>query len=663
MSRFASGNRGIFFAQPRTWLIAVLALTALVYAPGYNGPFLFDDVPNLRPLADWLDGTTGWQEALLGNNSGPFGRPLSMLSFVVNALLFGMSPFWFKLVNLAIHLTCGGLVYALMSGLLHRDIRLHNRAPFIALGISALWLLHPMQVSTVLYVVQRMAQLSALFVLLALLAYFHGRLALEQNQQRRGCFLLFLAMPLATLAALLCKENGALAPLLCAVLELGYFRHTVHFPRPRCVSLFFLIVLLLPALAAVSLLTLSPESLLSGYEGRTFTLAERLLSQPRVMMGYIGALLLPSGPALGLYADDFAVSQSVMQPTSTLFAMLGLAALIAIALALRKRAPVVFTGIGFYFAGHVMESTIFPLEMYFEHRNYLPSAGFFLALIGAGVLLGSYLPKQATDSSRRLVLGGALATFALLSIATAARAWVWQSWTTIVEQGVKQHPDSVRAQLDAANILWAQGKIASTRKIFDRLATSDNALSRHLGFLNLAKLECQEFGRVEKASVEHVASIAGSKIQLAEMQGLESLGGLIRKPEVECLGLSRTELADILVRIADSAPQPSTQTPVWRTRFMAADLYRRDHRNGEATNQAAQAWMTGRADAAVGVVLGNLFYLNGDLDSARIVLADVRKKMKPWDVRNRKLISELQAALDAAPATSTPGQIQSPTVL
>lgn len=660
MLRLAFGSRSILFAQPGLWLIPVLLATALAYAPGLNGPFLFDDIPNLRPLADWLDGATGWQEALLGNHSGLLGRPLSMLSFVTNALLFGMSPFWFKLVNLAIHLACGALVYALMSGLLSLDSRLHNRAPTIALAISALWLLHPMQVSTVLYVVQRMAQLSAFFVLLALIAYVHGRLALERDQLRRGYFLIFFAVPLATLAAVLCKENGALAPLLCAVLELGYFRSSTRRPRPRGVALFFLLGLILPTLAVLAGLILRPDSLLAGYEGRTFTLAERLLSQPRVIMDYMGALLLPRGPALGLYADDFAVSHSLLHPPSTLFAMLGMGALIVVALALRKRAPVVFTGIGFYLAGQAMESTVFPLEMYFEHRNYLPSAGFFLGLVGGGGLLCTHAPKLMNKSSRRLVMGGLLAICALLGVATAARAWVWQSWTTIVEQGARQHPGSVRAQLDSANILWSQGKFAETRDLFERLASSDDALARHMGSLTLVKFECQEFGRVDGAIVDRVGSIAGSKIQLAEMQGFESLSGLIRKPEVECQGLGRAQLADILTHIADSAPQPATQTPVWRTRFTAADLYRRAHRNHEAANQAALAWMSGRADAAVGVVLANLYYLNGDLDSARIVLGDVRKKMMPWDVRNKKLVSELEAAIDAAPAASAPTQIQQP---
>jgi hypothetical protein len=207
LPRPALRGRGNFFAQPAFWLLIALALTALVYVPGLRGPFLFDDIPNLRPLQDWLSGLTGWHEVLFGNRSGLFGRPLSMLSFILDAKLFGMAPFSFKLTNLLIHLACGALIYALLHRLLLRDPHLHQRAALAALAISAIWLLHPLQVSTVLYIVQRMAQLSALFILLALLAYVHGREALEQGRLRSGVTWLFLAVPAATALGMLCKEK------------------------------------------------------------------------------------------------------------------------------------------------------------------------------------------------------------------------------------------------------------------------------------------------------------------------------------------------------------------------------------------------------------------------------------------------------------------------
>src|SRR5690606_37588290 len=150
----------------RWWVLGVAILTAIVYFPGLNGPFLFDDPPNiLIPFQAWLDGKTGWQELVLGNRSGMLGRPISMLTFLANASTTGLSVVPFKATNVAIHILSGVLIYILLERLLACDPNLKVKARAIALLVTAIWLLHPMQVSTVLYVVQRMAQLSAFFTL------------------------------------------------------------------------------------------------------------------------------------------------------------------------------------------------------------------------------------------------------------------------------------------------------------------------------------------------------------------------------------------------------------------------------------------------------------------------------------------------------------------
>src|SRR5699024_6855887 len=157
-------------------------------------------------------------------HSGPLHRPVSMLSFLANATTTGLDAFPFKLTNLAIHLLCGVIIHALLRRLLQRDKHLAPYAPIAALAVTALWLLHPMQVSTVLYIVQRMAQLAALFMLLGLLAYVIGRQALLDGRRKTGLAWLFLAVPTATLLAMLSKENGALTPLLCGVIEWVYYQ-------------------------------------------------------------------------------------------------------------------------------------------------------------------------------------------------------------------------------------------------------------------------------------------------------------------------------------------------------------------------------------------------------------------------------------------------------
>ncbi|NCT66714.1 MAG: hypothetical protein GXC76_03610 [Rhodanobacteraceae bacterium] len=626
--------------------MGLLAVTVLVYAVGLNGPFLLDDPPNLiLPINAWLRGETGWQEVLLGNRSGLLGRPLSMLSFIANAASSGMKPLPFKATNLAIHVACGLLIYALLVRLLKRDAQLSAKATLIALLISAVWLLHPIQVSTVLYIVQRMAQLSALFILLGLLAYVHGRQVIEQGRLRAGMAWLFLAVPSATTMAMLCKENGALVPALCAVIELGYFRTRAQAPRTQSVNVFFILFLAAPATLITCFYALHPERLLAGYDERLFTLSERLMSQPRALFDYIGALLLPRGPMLGIYTDDFAASRSLLTPPATLFAIIGLAALIVGAVLVRTRMPAFFTGIGLFLVGHAMESTVFPLELYFEHRNYLPSVGVFLALASVvGSAVAKLLQGERADRAKRLLTVGAVAILAMLALATFARASVWRYWPSLAEQGAREHPNSMRAQLDHASMLMAGKQYTEARKVVEHLERIDNPAAHHVAVIEMVFLQCLEHAEATPDSIARISRIAGDKLQLSEMLTFKKLAEYLHKHE--CRNLSKAHLATLIRDIVDAAPQPQTLTAIWRSRFTAAELYMHDGQPVEAQQQAALAWMSGTADTAVGVYLARLYYFIGDRESARLVLGDVSKRVATWDRRNLVQISDLQQKLD-----------------
>lgn len=639
-------GRGFFIAaRSNLVLLGLILLTALIYLPGLAGPFLFDDPPNLvQPISDWLNGITGWREIVFGNHSGPLGRPISMLSFLANASVSGLDVLPYKVTNLAIHLLCGWAIFALFSRLLARDPQLQTHANKAALMITASWLLHPMQVSTVLYVVQRMAQLSTFFILIALLAYVQARTLLESRKTSRGLLWLFLGVPLATATAMLCKENGALVPLLCATIELGYFRSGTGMPRPGSVKAFFAAFLVFPAIAVLSWLTFQPGRLMDAYTGRTFTLGERLLSEPRVLFDYIGALLVPRGSALGIYTDDFVVSHGLFDPGTTAIAIAGLLTLIAVAFFARNRSVALSTGILFYLAGHAMESTVFPLELYFEHRNYLPSAGLFLAIVGAGNwFLSSIKRRTKMESSQSMIRFAAFGVCAVLAFSTFARASAWRYWPVLAEQGIQQHPESLRAHLDYASMLMADGQFDGAEAVFENLATADDPLSRHVGAVDVVFVQCYRDSRVKPDAAARMDTIKGSKLQLGEALAFEKLGDLLRKGP--CEGLDRIALGRTVRDMVDAAPQPENLTQKWRSRFVAARLFAEEGQFDEAINQAAKAWMSGSADPAVGVYLANLYFAAGDQPSARIMANEVEMRTKAWDRRNISQIKDLKSRL------------------
>src|SRR5690606_28740337 len=93
-------------------------------------------------------------------------------------------------------------------------------------------------------------------------------------------------------------------------------------------------------------------------------------------------------------------------PPSTAVSILALAIASALAVVVRKRAPGIFVGWFFFLAAHLVESSFLPLELYFEHRNYLPALGLSIAFVGGSAYLLRYLGRN--HRARGQLAGNAL---------------------------------------------------------------------------------------------------------------------------------------------------------------------------------------------------------------------------------------------------------------
>jgi tetratricopeptide (TPR) repeat protein len=307
-----------------------------------------------------------------------------------------------------------------------------------ALLTAALWLLHPINLTPVLYVVQRMTSLSALFVLTALWCHVTGRLWMAAGD-RRGLWLALAGLPLAAVGGL-AKESAALYPLMVLVLEWTLLRRLSAPGRRALIA----VVAVLPILAGTLYLLSHPQLL--GYGSRDFTLEQRLLSEARALWLYLRMLLLPDPTVLGFYHDDFALSTGLTTPWTTLPAVLGWSLLLPAALLAGRRYPVASFALLFYLAAHAMESTIFPLELVFEHRNYLAALGPVFAL--AWLLSG-----QAVPSARKALAAAAVTLLLALAAVTHLRALDWSSEQRLILTEVSHHPGSARAQFRTAQML------------------------------------------------------------------------------------------------------------------------------------------------------------------------------------------------------------------
>ena len=446
-------------ARPSTlaMLLGVACAVAVafgLYLPALSGPLLLDDVHAIGPLLEPGALERGWLEYLF-NDSGPLGRPLAMLTFIANSAAHGDALWSWKATNLVIHVTVALVVYALFNKIFYVCGAAPDSARIVALLGALMWLVHPLHVSTVMYTVQRMTQLATLFSVIGMYVYVSGRVACAQGRSGSLATLLafFLFMPLAAFS----KESGLLLPLYLACLELTIFSDA-QWPRPRWLVWVFIVGFALPYGAAAAYLFSDIEArLLSGYVTRDFGPGERLLTQTRALVTYAGWIAVPRRTGLGFYHDDMRVSHALLSEPDTLAATVAIIVALALAWSMRRQARLAALGIAIFFAGHALESTIFGLDLMYEHRNYLPSLG--IILIGCWAAL-------KLENHRLLVLAGAVFV-SVFAGATALRTQAWGDEGQLYHAFVQARPNSVRARVTLAEWHTVQGEFQAALATLD----------------------------------------------------------------------------------------------------------------------------------------------------------------------------------------------------
>ncbi|MCC8362492.1 tetratricopeptide repeat protein [Lysobacter sp. A6] len=423
---------------------AVLLLALLAWWPGVSGGFLFDDFVNLPALGGMgaIDNAPAFWRYITSGTADPTGRPLSLLSFLVDANNWPADPAPFLRTNVLLHLLNGALLFVLLRQLGRRLDGPSSRADAAAVVGAGAWLLHPLFVSTTLYIVQREAMLPATFTLLGLIAWVHGRARFAMSPNA-GIAWMVGGLGLCTLLAVLSKANGALLPVLAWVIDAVVLRpgDAAGIREDRRLRAVRGVLLIAPSVLLFAWLALQLRHLHHDFGIREWTIAERLLTQPRVLVDYLQALVVPRVLTTGLYNDGYVVSTGLMSPASTLPALLAIVALIVAGFALRRRAPALACAMLFYFAGHLIESTVLPLELYFEHRNYVPAL-----LLGwplARAIVGLRLNKDARAALCAVLL-------LMLAATTWQRASLWTQQDKMAYLWADRNPDSSRAQATAA---------------------------------------------------------------------------------------------------------------------------------------------------------------------------------------------------------------------
>ena len=495
------------------FLIAVIGIIA--YSNTFHLPFVFDDIYQIKGNQMIRD-LDNFRLGLKGHDFSPddrYNNPrriVGYLSFALNYRFGGFNVKGYHLTNLFIHIVNAMLVYFFVQ--LTFKTPYFNKAgigdeglgivkgkqnpgtgdpeavygpqspipdpqpltpAFIALFSALLFVSHPLQTQAVTYIVQRFASLATLFYLLSLVLYINGRLASRQA----GKLASYLLALVSAVLAMKTKEIAFTLPLVIILYE------STFFAAPLKKKLLFLLPVALTLLIVPISVIHSDRpfgELLSdlGENTRVQTAMPRwdyLMTEMRVIVTYIRLIFLPVNQNLDY---DYPIYHSLLTPP-VFMSFLLLSALLAVAVYLlyksRQAAKpaslqadftfelsrLVAFGIFWFFITLSVESSIIPIvDVIYEHRVYLPSAGLFTAIATGIFIVAARLKKE-----KSIVPIFVLITLAL-SAATYARNNIWKDDAILWEDVAKKSPNKARPHNNLGEVYYRQGRLGEAMREF-----------------------------------------------------------------------------------------------------------------------------------------------------------------------------------------------------
>lgn len=419
-----------------------------IYSNSFDCAWHLDDFHNITNNPNIHLESLDWHEikkSFSGIRENGINRPLSFFTFALNYYFHQDKVLGYHVVNLFIHfLTTIFLFLTIRQAIIAANTCQFNKSNNfqIALLASLIWAIHPIQLTAITYIVQRMASLAGLFSIICLYFYLLGRA--KKSAKKTTCFSLSL---IAAFLAFASKENTIILPLIILAAELIIIQ---EFTIKTLKANYRLSIL--SGFAVLQFLIMQDfDNLLAGYNSRPFTIEERILTQPRVIFKYLGMLFLPIDQNFALLHDvDY--SKSLLQPITTIISAVALLAIFILALLKAHKFPLIAFGFIFFLLNHVVESSIIPLEMIFEHRNYLPSM--FIFVLPAIILVRTYQCLSDSKVIKCIYLLLISIIFLLVSHTTYARNQTFKNELSLWLDNNNKYPNLIRTYIALGNAYY-----------------------------------------------------------------------------------------------------------------------------------------------------------------------------------------------------------------
>lgn len=508
----------IFNLEPETHLtpcrknvfaiVTIFIIVIAIYSNTLNASWHFDDETNILGNNPLHLKELNWQNIKKTffasyDNGGKIYRPIACFTFALNYYFGKDNVFGYHFVNLSIHLLTSIFLFLFIYHSLNLPLLKAKYGPnsyFIALLATVLWAINPIQTQSIAYIVQRMSSMAGMFYIMSMYFYFKARTRIcKLNLVKVALYFLCF---IAGILAFGSKENAAMLPISIYLFDLFLIQGLTK-ENIRKNSLTFLILILIPVALALALKgpsIFSTKHLFSGYEHRSFTLFERLLTEPRIIIFYITLLLYPMPDRLCI-THDIPISHSFINPATTIIAIFTILIIFGLAIMKSKKWPFVSYCIIFFFINHLIESSIFPLELIFEHRNYIPSMLFFVPI---AILLLKAIKHFSNKRNLQLITP----LFIILILvgqghSSFMRNFIWKTEETLWMDATDKNPKLPRPYHNLGRHYGNMGYREKEIALYQQALTLErgaNTISHHMTHYNLA-LAYMKINQQEKAIV------------------------------------------------------------------------------------------------------------------------------------------------------------------
>lgn len=611
---------------PHLFVIPFLIFfSIIVFLAGSTGPFILDDIGNLNTLTgissnSFLSDTLYF---ITNGTTSSLGRPITLLTFAAQHNDWPHNPYAFKIVNIAIHAFNVCLVFYFL-----RFLQIKNTTTVLLLVATLFWAVNPIHVYTVLYTVQRMTLLACTFSLIALIIYCHTIYKTEHSNITKS--LLFILINFILILGVLSKENAVLTYAIILLLNVTFFKHINS-------SIKKIYTILCSCILAVVAYEMFAMTNFDTFPNRNFDAFERIATQSVILLDYLTKTILPLIGRYTIYGDGYSVY--TFNNPIVIFSFISHILLLSGTYAVRKRSPLLFIGLSFFYLGHIMESTFLNLELYFEHRNYFPAIGLAICLWG----LIDYLVKYKTMA------------IALISIILSASAF-----TSVMESKLfgdeyrhavyseRQYPNSIRAKLALINELLKIGKLELADK---KLSELDPLLGgAHASFLLRIQLRCISASLTPLPNVENIARVYENiPLHLTFVSEIRTLSNIIQTNA--CPLIEREKLIAIFNTVYLSLLKNTAYSAIHKEYYITTAYIQLSLNNIRQALDILDSAFEKTHDYRVLYVKSQILLTQGFIDQAIKLINDTIPQITVRNRRDQILLLDFQSLKDSVKKT------------